>query len=146
MVDAAMREMYVTGTMHNRGRMIVASYLTKHMMTNWKVGRDWFEECLIDWDPASNAMGWQWVAGSGPDAAPYFRVFNPDTQAEKFDKEKIYRAKFIAELFPDQDPEVRDYFDAIPICWNLSYNDGYPSPLVPLDVGRRQALDAYKSC
>jgi deoxyribodipyrimidine photo-lyase len=146
MVDAAMREMYVTGTMHNRARMIAASYLTKHMMTHWKVGRDWFEECLIDWDPASNAMGWQWVAGSGPDAAPYFRVFNPNTQAEKFDKERIYRAKFIAELFPDQDPEVRDYFDAIPISWNLSYNDGYPSPVVPLDVGRRQALDAYKNC
>jgi deoxyribodipyrimidine photo-lyase len=144
MVDAAMREMYVTGTMHNRGRMIVASYLTKHMMTHWKVGRDWFEECLIDWDPASNAMGWQWVAGSGPDASPYFRVFNPDTQAEKFDKKEVYRAKYLAELFSDQEPEARDYFAAIPRRWNLSPSDGYPSPLVPLAVGRLQALDAYK--
>ena len=110
MVDAAMREMYVTGTMHNRGRMIVASYLTKHMMTHWKVGRDWFEECLIDWDPASNAMGWQWVAGSGPDASPYFRVFNPDTQAEKFDKKGVYRTKYLAELSSDQEPEAWDYF------------------------------------
>ena len=79
-VDAAMREMYVTGHMHNRSRMIVASYLTKHLMTHWKVGLSWFEDCLIDWDPASNAMGWQWSAGSGPDATPYFRVFNAETQ------------------------------------------------------------------
>jgi deoxyribodipyrimidine photo-lyase len=76
-VDAAMREMYVTGTMHNRARMIAASYLTKHLLTHWRVGLDWFADCLTDWDPAANAMGWQWVAGSGPDAAPYFRVFNP---------------------------------------------------------------------
>lgn len=145
MVDAAMREMYVTGTMHNRGRMIVASYLTKHMMTHWKVGLDWFEECLIDWDPASNAMGWQWTAGSGPDAAPYFRVFNPDTQAEKFDKERTYRAKFIAELFSDQESEAQDYFDAIPRRWKLVPSDAYPLPLVPLVVGRQLALDAYKS-
>ena len=69
-IDAAMRELYVTGTMHNRGRMIVASYLTKHLMTHWRLGQAWFEDCLIDWDPASNAMGWQWAAGSGPDAAP----------------------------------------------------------------------------
>lgn len=84
-VDAAMREMYVTGTMHNRARMIAASYLTKHLMTDWRVGLDWFADCLTDWDPAANAMGWQWVAGSGPDAAPYFRIFNPAGQAEKFD-------------------------------------------------------------
>ena len=144
LVDAAMREMYVTGTMHNRGRMIVASYLTKHLMTHWKVGLGWFEDCLIDWDPASNAMGWQWAAGSGPDAAPYFRIFYPDTQAERFDKNRAYRARFIAELFRDQKPEALDYFDAIPRSWNMSPSDDYPSPLVPLDVGRQQALDAYK--
>ncbi len=84
-VDAAMRQMYVTGRMHNRARMIAASYLTKHLLTDWRVGLRWFADCLTDWDPAANAMGWQWVAGSGPDAAPYFRVFNPATQAEKFD-------------------------------------------------------------
>ena len=95
-VDAAMREMYVTGTMHNRGRMIVASYLTKHLMTDWRVGLDWFADCLTDWDPAANAMGWQWVAGCGPDAAPYFRVFNPAGQAEKFDGDAAYRRKWIA--------------------------------------------------
>jgi deoxyribodipyrimidine photo-lyase len=91
-VDAAMREMYVTGRMHNRARMLVASYLTKHLMSHWKIGLDWFEDCLVDWDPASNAMGWQWSAGSGPDAAPYFRVFNPETQAEKFDKARAATA------------------------------------------------------
>ena len=91
-VDAAMRELYVTGRMHNRGRMIVASYLTKHLLTHWKIGLQWFEDCLIDWDPAANAMGWQWAAGSGPDAAPYFRVFNPVTQLEKFDPKGHYPA------------------------------------------------------
>jgi len=96
-IDAAMRELYVTGTMHNRGRMIVASYLTKHLMTHWRLGQAWFEDCLIDWDPASNAMGWQWAAGSGPDAAPYFRVFNPESQIEKFDADRRYRRTWIAE-------------------------------------------------
>ncbi len=80
LVDAAMRALYVTGTMHNRARMVVASFLTKHLRTHWKVGADWFRDCLIDWDPAANALGWQWVAGSGPDAAPYFRIFNPETR------------------------------------------------------------------
>ena len=145
MVDAAMREMYVTGTMHNRGRMIVASYLTKHMMTHWNVGLDWFAECLIDWDPAANAMGWQWTAGSGPDAAPYFRIFNPDTQAEKFDNGGEYRAKFIAELYSNQTPQALDYFEAIPKSWNLKPSDPYPQPLVPITVGRQLALDAYKN-
>ncbi len=143
MVDAAMREMYVTGTMHNRGRMIVASYLTKHMMTHWKVGLDWFADCLIDWDPASNAMGWQWAAGSGPDAAPYFRIFNPDTQAEKFDKDAEYRARFVAELYSNQKQTAQDYFDAIPRRWNLKPDDAYPDPIVPLALGRQAALDAY---
>jgi deoxyribodipyrimidine photo-lyase len=144
-VDAALREMYVTGTMHNRGRMIVASYLTKHMMTHWSVGAKWFEECLIDWDPASNAMGWQWAAGSGPDAAPYFRVFNPDTQAEKFDATKDYRARFLCEAYTDHGKEARDYFNAIPKGWGLMRDDAYPSPLVTLKDGHTQALDAYKS-
>ena len=76
-VDAAMREIYVTGKMHNRARMIVASFLTKHLMVHWKVGMDWFADCLVDWDPASNAMGWQWTAGSGPDAAPFSAFTTP---------------------------------------------------------------------
>src|SRR6056297_3477747 len=96
-VDAAMRELYVTGHMHNRARMIVASYLTKHLLSHWKIGQRWFEEHLIDWDPASNAMGWQWSAGSGPDATPYFRVFNPVTQLDRFDRDRAYAGLWIAE-------------------------------------------------
>ncbi|WP_424927252.1 cryptochrome/photolyase family protein [Amaricoccus tamworthensis] len=143
MVDAAMREMYVTGTMHNRSRMIVASYLTKHMMTHWKVGKAWFEDCLIDWDPASNALGWQWVAGCGPDAAPYFRVFNPETQGDKFDSDGDYRNRFIAEGRSQPAQDALDYFEAIPESWGLSPEDDYPSPVVGLREGREAALDAY---
>jgi deoxyribodipyrimidine photo-lyase len=142
-VDAAMREMYVTGTMHNRGRMIVASYLTKHLMTDWRVGMAWFDDCLTDWDPASNAMGWQWAAGSGPDAAPYFRVFNPATQAEKFDAGAVYRKRFIAELSRDPGPLARAYFDAVPRKWALDASAPYPMPLIDLGEGRARALTAY---
>ena len=143
-VDAAMREMYVTGTMHNRGRMIVASYLTKHLMTHWRVGCDWFADCLTDWDPASNAMGWQWAAGSGPDASPYFRIFNPDTQLDKFDAERAYVGRWIAEGQGDPPGSALSYFDAIPKSWDLSPDDAYPKPIVELAEGRKRALDAYE--
>jgi deoxyribodipyrimidine photo-lyase len=142
-VDAAMREMYVTGTMHNRGRMIVASYLTKHLLTDWRVGLDWFAECLTDWDAAANAMGWQWAAGSGPDAAPYFRVFNPATQAEKFDAGAVYRKRFIAEISPRPGPVALSYFDAVPRKWALDAKAPYPMPLIDLGEGRARALKAY---
>ncbi|MGC1496052.1 MAG: deoxyribodipyrimidine photo-lyase [Sulfitobacter sp.] len=143
-VDAAMREMYVTGRMHNRARMIVASYLTKHLMTDWRVGMAWFEECLIDWDPASNAMGWQWAAGSGPDASPYFRVFNPDTQLDKFDKHREYASRWIAEGRSNPHKDALAFFDAIPRSWALSPDDPYPDPIVALDEGRKRALAAYQ--
>ena len=142
-VDAAMREMYVTGRMHNRARMIVGSYLTKHLLTDWRVGRDWFAECLTDWDPAANAMGWQWVAGSGPDAAPYFRVFNPATQAEKFDPQNRYRRRYIAEHEQRPGPEALAFFAAAPRSWGLDPGRPYPKPLVELAVGRDRALSAY---
>ncbi|QYK41136.1 MAG: deoxyribodipyrimidine photo-lyase [Paracoccaceae bacterium] len=142
-VDAAMREMYVTGTMHNRGRMIVASYLTKHLMTDWRVGLRWFEECLVDWDPAANAMGWQWTAGSGPDAAPYFRVFNPATQAEKFDGAATYRHRWIAELSASPPATALAFFDAVPRVWHLDPGAPYPAPMIDLGVGRERALAAY---
>jgi deoxyribodipyrimidine photo-lyase len=144
-VDAGMREMYVTGTMHNRARMIVASFLTKHLMTHWKTGADWFADCLIDWDPASNAMGWQWAAGSGPDAAPYFRIFNPDTQAERFDPQGVYRRRWIAELSPDPGPEALAYFDAAPRAWALDPARPYPRPIIGLAEGRARALAAYRA-
>lgn len=143
-VDAAMREMFVTGHMHNRARMIVASYLTKHLMVHWKVGMDWFADCLIDWDPAANAMGWQWTAGSGPDAAPYFRVFNPVTQREKFDPDRRYLDSWIAEGRKRPSDTARLYFDAVPRRWNLSPGDAYPDPVVTAEDGRKAALAAYE--
>ncbi len=142
-VDAAMREMYVTGRMHNRGRMIVASYLTKHLLCHWRIGQKWFEECLIDWDPASNAMGWQWAAGSGPDATPYFRVFNPVTQLDKFDKNRDYADRWIAEGHSDPHADALAYFDAIPKHWNMAADDPYPEAIVDMAAGRKRALDAY---
>ncbi|MDP5367087.1 MAG: DNA photolyase family protein [Paracoccaceae bacterium] len=144
-VDAAMREMYVTGRMHNRGRMIVASYLTKHLMSHWKIGLKWFEDCLIDWDPASNAMGWQWAAGSGPDAAPYFRVFNPVTQLDKFDPKGEYVAQWIAEGRKTPSDSALSYFDAVPRNWGLSPQDPYPAPVVTAEDGRKAALAAYEN-
>jgi len=144
-VDAGLREMYVTGTMHNRVRMLVASYLTKHLMTHWKIGLDWFAECLIDWDPASNAMGWQWAAGSGPDAAPYFRIFNPATQAAKFDPKAAYRRRFLAGYDGSREDDARAYFEAIPRSWHLTASTPYPKPLVDLKQGREAALAAWRN-
>ncbi len=141
-VDAAMREMYVTGRMHNRARMIVASYLTKHLLTDWRLGLQWFADCLTDWDPAANAMGWQWVAGCGPDAAPYFRIFNPAGQAEKFDADQTYRRNWIAELGRAPGPAALSYFAAAPKAWQLDATRPYPMPLIDLAQGRARALDA----
>ncbi len=144
-VDAAMREMYVTGRMHNRARMIVASYLTKHLLTHWRIGQRWFEACLTDWDPASNAMGWQWSAGSGPDATPYFRVFNPETQVQKFDPKGRYLDRWIAEGRRNPTDTAMAYFDAIPRRWGLSADDIYPDPVVSVKDGRAKALAAYET-
>ena len=144
-VDAAMRQLWVTGTMHNRARMIVASFLTKHLLTDWRVGADWFRDCLIDWDPASNAMGWQWVAGSGPDAAPYFRIFNPETQAAKFDPQGHYRDRFLAEGRARPHADALAFFEVGPRAWGLSPDQPPPAPVIGLAEGRARALDAYGS-
>ncbi len=143
LVDAAMREMFVTGRMHNRARMVVASYLTKHLLVDWRVGCAWFADCLIDWDPASNALGWQWVAGSGPDATPFFRIFNPSGQAEKFDPDGAYVRHFVAELCDAPGTDARDFFDAAPRRWALDPDAPYPEPMIDLKAGRQRALDAY---
>lgn len=145
LVDAAMREMYVTGRMHNRARMIVASYLCKHLLCHWRIGQKWFEDCLVDWDPASNAMGWQWVAGSGPDAAPYFRVFNPETQAAKFDPDGTYRRRWIAEGQARPTQTALEYFDAVPESWTIRPGDPYPDRIIGLKDGRDRALRAYET-
>jgi deoxyribodipyrimidine photo-lyase len=143
LVDAAMREMYVTGRMHNRARMIAASYLTKHLLTDWRVGQAWFSECLTDWDPAANALGWQWVAGSGPDAAPWFRIFNPATQAARFDPLGRFRHAWLAEGDPAPAATALSFLQAVPRHWQLSPRDAPPRPLVDLSLGRKRALDAY---
>lgn len=134
-IDAAMRQLWVTGRMHNRARMLVASYLTKHLLTDWRVGEAHFRETLTDWDPANNAMGWQWVAGSGPDAAPFFRIFNPETQAEKFDSKGAYRDHWLKG-------EGAETFRAMrPKSWGAAPSRA--KPLVDLAAGRKRALEAW---
>ena len=141
-VDAGMREMYVTGRMHNRVRMIVASYLTKHLLIDWRHGLKWFEDCLIDWDPASNAMGWQWVAGSGPDASPFFRVFNPELQAKKFDPDGKYQMKFLGLDFKPT-PESEEFCKMAPKSWNIHEKSRPSTSIVDLKFGRDRALNKY---
>ncbi|MFC3816117.1 cryptochrome/photolyase family protein [Lysobacter sp. GCM10012299] len=142
-VDAGMRELWSTGWMHNRVRMIVASYLTKHLRYHWRHGARWFWDTLVDADLASNTLGWQWVAGTGADAAPYFRIFNPVTQAQKFDPDGRYIARWLPELAslpvplrfaPWQDPAT-----------SQRLAPDYPmQPLVDLFAGRDGALKAYR--
>ena len=98
LVDAGMRELWHTGWMHNRVRMVVASFLVKHLLISWQDGAAWFWDTLVDADLANNTLGWQWVAGCGADAAPYFRIFNPSIQAEKFDPQGDYLRRWVPEL------------------------------------------------
>ena len=105
LVDAGMRELWHTGWMHNRVRMVAASFLVKHLLVPWQQGQDWFWDTLVDADLANNAGGWQWVAGCGADAAPYFRIFNPVLQGQKFDPGGDYARRWLPELrrLPDKD-------------------------------------------
>lgn len=145
LIDAGMRELYVTGKMHNRVRMVAASFLCKHLMVHWKFGMDWFQDCLVDWDPAANAMGWQWVAGCGPDAAPFFRIFNPDGQRQKFDPEGAYCRKWIAEGQRDAPETALAFFEACPKSWNMTADTPRSAPIVELATGRARALAAYET-
>ncbi len=137
-VDAAMRELWVTGRMHNRARMIVASVLTKNLLVDWRVGEAWFRHTLIDWDPANNAMGWQWVAGCGPDASPFFRIFNPATQAEKFDKSKSYRSRWLGRGAGAR--SFREMWPSSDVTLDLET----PPLMVDLATTRRAALAAWE--
>lgn len=141
LVDAGLREMWVTGRMHNRVRMVVASWLTKHLLTDWRAGLAHFADCLTDWDPAANAMNWQWVAGCGPDAAPYFRIFNPERQAEQFDPEGRYRRHWLAGFAGSPGPEAQAWHDSIPLSWTVPAC-WRPGPAAALSTGRAAALAA----
>ncbi len=142
-VDAGMRELYATGWMHNRVRMIVGSFLVKHLLINWKEGEKHFRNCLLDYCQASNVAGWQWVAGCGADAAPYFRIFNPILQGEKFDKEGEYVKKWVPEL-----KKISKKFIHKP--WelkgdkNFKLGKDYPFPLVKHEEARIKALNSFK--
>ena len=139
LVDAGMRELWHTGWMHNRVRMVVASFLTKNLRQHWQHGARWFRDTLVDADLASNTLGWQWVAGCGADAAPYFRVFNPVTQAQKFDPAGDYLRRWLPELADAPLPLLYEpWKDAA-----LLRRSGYPAPMVDLGQSRQQALDAY---
>jgi len=141
-VDAGLRELWHTGFMHNRVRMIVASYLTKHMRMHWLQGARWFWDTLVDADLANNTLGWQWVAGTGADASPYFRVFNPVTQARKFDPQGSYIAQWVPELAPLPLSARFAPWEHADTARRLA--PAYPAtPLVELGAGRQAALDAY---
>jgi deoxyribodipyrimidine photo-lyase len=137
LVDAGMRQLYATGWMHNRIRMVVASFLTKNLLIPWQEGARWFWDTLVDADLANNTQGWQWTAGCGADAAPYFRVFNPERQAEKFDPEAAYIRRWCPEL---EGLSVRDLER---LGDDARRRRGYPRPLVDLKGSRRRALDAF---
>jgi deoxyribodipyrimidine photo-lyase len=147
-VDAGMRELWQTGYMHNRVRMVVASFLVKNLNIHWHKGRDWFWDCLVDADLANNSASWQWVAGCGVDAAPYFRIFNPITQGEKFDKNGDYTRKFVPELKNIPDKYLFKPWTAseeILKSSGIILGKDYPYPIVDLATTRNQALEAYKS-
>jgi len=141
-VDAGMRELYATGWMHNRVRMIAGSFLVKHLLIDWREGEKYFRNCLLDYSPASNVSGWQWVAGCGADAAPYFRIFNPILQGEKFDKDGAYVKKWVPELknltkkFIHKPWELNEQ--------NFKLGKDYPYPIVKHEEARTKALNAFK--
>jgi deoxyribodipyrimidine photo-lyase len=145
-VDAGMRQLWRTGWMHNRVRMIVGSFLVKHLLTDWRTGEEWFWDTLVDADPANNAAGWQWIAGSGVDAAPYFRVFNPMTQGQKFDPEGDYVRRFVPELSRLPTAFIHAPWTASPAILEASgvrLGDVYPRPIVEHGAARERALAAF---
>jgi deoxyribodipyrimidine photo-lyase len=143
-VDAGMRELWSRGWMHNRVRMIVGSYLCKHMRMHWREGARWFWDTLVDADLANNTLGWQWIAGTGADASPYFRVFNPVTQAQKFDPDGTYIARWVPELAPL--PPAARFAPWTDPKLAARLAPEYPKrPIVDLAKGREAALAAYQA-
>jgi deoxyribodipyrimidine photo-lyase len=145
-VDAGLRELWHTGVMHNRVRMVAASFLVKHLLIDWRQGEAWFWDTLVDADAGSNPANWQWVAGSGADAAPYFRVFNPVLQGEKFDPDGAYVRRFVPELAALPAPLIHRPWTASPLelaAAGIELGSSYPAPIVDHKVGRERALAAY---
>ncbi|MBC6428132.1 MAG: deoxyribodipyrimidine photo-lyase [Cellvibrionales bacterium] len=148
LVDAGMRELWQTGTMHNRVRMVVASFLVKNLLLDWRCGARWFWDCLFDADLANNSASWQWVAGCGADAAPYFRIFNPITQGEKFDPDGQYTRRYLPELARLPAKYLYKPWAAPPpvLCAaNIRLGEDYPHPLVDIQPSRQRALAAFSA-
>ena len=147
-VDAGMRQLWQTGWMHNRVRMVAASILVKHLLIHWRQGEAWFWDTLVDADLANNVAGWQWVAGCGADAAPYFRIFNPVLQGQKFDADGRYVRRWIPELAPLPDRYLHAPWlapDEVLRNAGIRLGETYPMPLVEPDVGRKRALAALET-
>ncbi len=146
LVDAGMRELWRTGTMHNRVRMVTASFLTKNLMIHWLEGARWFWDCLVDADLANNSFGWQWVAGCGADAAPYFRIFNPITQSQKFDPQGEYLRRWLPELRRLSNRHIHAPWGASTnelTAAGLRLDESYPRPMIDLRSSREHALEAW---
>jgi deoxyribodipyrimidine photo-lyase len=147
LVDAGMRQLWQTGWMHNRVRMVVASFLVKDLLVPWQLGARWFWDTLVDADLASNTLGWQWTAGCGADAAPYFRIFNPSAQGERFDPDGAYVRRFVPELADVPSQWVHRPWEApaeVLAKAGVELGSTYPLPIVDHDRARRRALGALE--
>ena len=144
-IDAGMRELYKTGWMHNRVRMVTASFLVKHLRIHWQEGERYFRDCLLDFNEANNVAGWQWVAGCGADAAPYFRIFNPILQGEKFDPAGDYVKKWIPELSNVPKKFIHKPWELSEKIEGFELGKTYPNPIVVHEEARNAALEAFKS-
>ena len=147
-VDAGMRQLNQTGWMHNRARMIVASFLVKDLLINWQWGEHYFMQQLLDGDPAANNGGWQWTAGTGTDAAPYFRIFNPVSQGQRYDPAGAYVRRWVPELATLPDKFIHEPWALTPLeqrSYNCRLGEDYPEPIVDHKVARERTLAAYKA-
>ncbi|MEP1230104.1 MAG: deoxyribodipyrimidine photo-lyase [Litorimonas sp.] len=147
-VDAGMRQLWQTGWQHNRVRMVCASFLIKHLLQDWRLGEAWYWDTLLEADPASNAASWQWVAGSGADASPYFRIFNPFSQGEKFDADGDYVRKYVPELAKMPKKYIHRPWEApanVLEYAGVTLGGNYPKPIVDHKYARERALAAYKA-
>ncbi len=147
MVDAGMRQLWATGFMHNRVRMIAASFLIKHLLIDWRIGEQWFWDTLVDADEANNPANWQWVAGSGADASPFFRIFSPMGQGDRFDPQGDYVRKWVSELSKLDAKYIHAPWSApdhVLAKAGVKLGQTYPKPIVDHDTARKRALDAFK--